>query len=261
MVALLFAGSAILLYSCERDTRTDDRGPDERMMTEYSENRTLVKSENGRKSYYFTTPLVEGYALAREPYREFRKGVKITTYKDDTTATVDGSLVADYAIYYEKQRLWEAKGNVVVENTNGTKVYTEQLFWNDRTHRIYSNVDTKLVDRSGNTTIGEGFESDDKLRLPVMRKVKGRGEFLVETERRDSSAAPRPPHPSAEPERTPAEDSRLTAAPVQPTSAASGPQADRPKSRVLRQRELKEEPLPLAAEEPQMPEQEPQKLP
>ena len=52
-------------------------------MTEKSQNLTIVVSENGRKSYRFTTPLLEGYTLGRDPYREFRKGVKIITYQDE----------------------------------------------------------------------------------------------------------------------------------------------------------------------------------
>ena len=113
-VALSVAGSAILLFSCEREEAEDAAASEETMRTEYSENLSIVESKNGRRSYHFVTPLVEGYSLAREPYREFRKGVKITTYKDDSLSTVDAVLTANYAIYYENRELWEAKGNVVV---------------------------------------------------------------------------------------------------------------------------------------------------
>ena len=40
------------------------------MMTEYSENLSVVMSQNGRRSYHFKTPLLEGYSLARELYRD-----------------------------------------------------------------------------------------------------------------------------------------------------------------------------------------------
>ena len=119
MVALSVMGSAILLFSCERDEAEDAAASEETMRTEYSENLSIVESQNGRRSYHFVTPLVEGYSLAREPYREFRKGVKITTYKDDSLSTVDAVLTANYAIYYENRKLWEAKGNVVVVKSDG----------------------------------------------------------------------------------------------------------------------------------------------
>lgn len=132
-VALSVAGSAILLFSCEESERGAASANNDKLMNEYSENLSIVMSQNGRRSYHFDTPLLEGYMLGPEPYREFRKGVKITTYKDDSLASVDAVLTANYAIYYDKRELWEAKGNVVVEKSDGKTLYTQQLFWNART--------------------------------------------------------------------------------------------------------------------------------
>ena len=127
-----------------------------------SSNLTIVVSENGRKSYRFTTPLLEGYMLGRDPYREFRKGIKITTYQDDSLSTANATLESNYAIYYENRKLWEAKGNVRIVKHDGTRVYTQQLFWNSTTKRIYSNVDTKIV-TADDTHFTEGFDSDEDL--------------------------------------------------------------------------------------------------
>ena len=129
-------------------------------MTEYSEDLSVVMSQNGRRSYHFVTPLLEGYSLAREPYREFRKGVKITTYQNDSLTTVDAVLTANYAIYYENRKLWEAKGDVVVVKSDGKTLYTQQLFWNAKTQRIYSNVDTKIVQNEGITVSDEELDAE-----------------------------------------------------------------------------------------------------
>ena len=153
--------------------------------TEESENLTIIMSENGRKSYLFKTPLLEGYTLGRDPYREFRKGISITTYKDDSLTTVNAVLVANYAIYYENRKLWEAKGDVVITKYDGTRLYTQQLFWNSVTKRIYSNVDTKLVTDT-DEVIGEGFESDEDMTEPRFRRWKGRMQVDTEQLRNDS---------------------------------------------------------------------------
>ena len=142
-------------------------------MTEKSSNLTIVVSENGRKSYRFTTPLLEGYTLGRDPYREFRKGIKITTFQDDSLTTVNATLESNYAIYYENRKLWEAKGNVRIVKHDGTKVFTQQLFWNSTTKRIYSNVDTKIV-TANDTHYTEGFESDEDLVELNFRHWKGK---------------------------------------------------------------------------------------
>ena len=187
-VALSVAGSAILLFSCADKDTGRASASEETMMTEYSEDLSVVMSQNGRRSYHFVTPLLEGYSLAREPYREFRKGVKITTYQNDSLTTVDAVLTANYAIYYENRELWEAKGNVVVEKSDGKTLYTQQLFWNARTKKIYSNVDSKIVQNNGRDVfIGEGFESDEEFKDWRFRRMKGRME--VEMKQSADSAA------------------------------------------------------------------------
>lgn len=196
-VALSMTGSAILLFSCAGKDAGHTSGSDEALMTEYSEDLSVVMSQNGRRSYHFVTPLLEGYSLGREPYREFRKGVKITTYQNDSLTTVDAVLTANYAIYYENRELWEAKGNVVVEKSDGKTLYTQQLFWNARTKKIYSNVDSKIVQNNGRDVfIGEGFESDEEFKDWRFRRMKGRMEVEMK-QNADSTAsdstAVRPP--------------------------------------------------------------------
>lgn len=164
-------GSA-LLFSCKEEPKRAEDNLDA-IMTEKSEHLTITVSENGRKSYRFTTPLLEGYTLGRDPYREFRKGVKITTYQDDSLTAVNATLESNYAIYYENRKLWEAKGNVRIVKHDGTKVFTQQLFWNSTTKRIYSNVDTKIV-TADDTHFTEGFESDEELVELNFRHWKGK---------------------------------------------------------------------------------------
>ena len=135
MIALSALGSATLLFSCSNKpgaTQFDY----ETLMTESSENRTITMMENGKRSYTFVTPLMEGYSMATNPYQEFRRGIKMTTYTQDSTNLVDATITANYAIYYENQRLWEAKGNVIIIKNNRkdgdttvtshTEIYTQQ---------------------------------------------------------------------------------------------------------------------------------------
>lgn len=210
-VALSIAGSAILLFSCKERKHDAEETSAETLMTEYSENLSLIMSRNGRRSYYFTTPLLEGYKLAREPYREFRKGVKITTYQDDSLSSVDSKLTANYAIYYENRKLWEAKGNVVVEKSDGKTLYTQQLFWNAQTGRIYSNVDSKVVQSGGREAfVGEGFESDEAFKDWRFRRMKGRMEFEMNPAA-DSVASPSASEPPLSPADTSATGSAAAA--------------------------------------------------
>ena len=170
-VALPFLGSAILLFSCNKQPAVVQPVATEKVMTEYSENMSITMSENGRKSYHFETPLIEGYGTAHDPYREFRKGVKITIFDEDTGAE-SATLTANYAIFYEDRKLWEAKGDVVATNSDGRQLFTSQLFWNQATHKVYSNVDSKIVD-GDEVHHCEGFESDEQMKEWTYRKLKG----------------------------------------------------------------------------------------
>lgn len=184
MWALLFLGSASLLFSC--DTKPATTVYDyETLLTESSENRTITMMENGKRSYTFVSPLMEGYSLASNPYQEFRRGINMTTYTD-SLSLVDATITANYAIYYERQKLWEAKGNVVIikRNRKGgdtvvtglTEIYTQQLFWNATTKKIYSNVDTKVLQPDG-WHFGVGFDADEDLKNIHFRKYSSEMEF------------------------------------------------------------------------------------
>ncbi|MFR9523853.1 MAG: LPS export ABC transporter periplasmic protein LptC [Rikenellaceae bacterium] len=198
MVALLILWSATMLLSCQEHKVASVKVSLETLMSESSDSLTVVVSENGRPSYRFFAPLVEGYTLAREPYREFRKGVNIITYLDDSLRSVDATLRSNYAIYYPNLKLWEAKGDVVVVKHNGKELYTQQLFWNSLTKRIYSNVDTKIVDTaSGDLYNGEGFESDEEMKVWSFRKMKGTMRVDVSPTPVDSTAVDTPKNESA----------------------------------------------------------------
>lgn len=185
LLALSILGSATLLFSCTKETKTTQYDY-ESLMTEASENRTISMMENGMRSYTFVTPLMEGYSLATNPYQEFRRGINMTTYTQDSLNLVDATITANYAIYYEHQRLWEAKGNVIIIKNNRdkgdttvksqTEIYTQQLFWNATTKKIYSNVDTKILQPDG-WHFGVGFDADEDLKNIHFRKYSSEIEF------------------------------------------------------------------------------------
>lgn len=178
-------------------------------MTEYAADFTILRSENGLRRYRFETPLMEGYTLGRNPYREFRRGVKVTTFRNDSLAETDAELTASYAIFYMDRELWEARGNVTVKRSDGKELYTQQLFWDTKVGRIYSNVDTRVVDGGGATDMtGEGFESDEEMKRWRFRRYDGRLNIeMPDRAKRDSTAPAAQPSDAAprEEKRTPSE--------------------------------------------------------
>lgn len=192
LLALSALGSATLLFSCG-DKAKPVSYDYETLLTESSEHRTITMMENGQRSYIFSAPLIEGYSMATNPYQEFRRGILMTTFTSDSLSLIEATIKAQYAIFYERQKLWEAKGNVVINRFNRsekdttivdtTKIYTQQIFWNATTKKIYSNVDTKVLQRDG-WHFGVGFEADEDLKNIHFRKYSSEVEF-------DSAPAPK----------------------------------------------------------------------
>lgn len=169
MVASLLGG-AILLFSCSGRQATGELNM-EAMITQQSDSLTMVFSTNGEKEYRFWTPLMERYEFAKDPYMEFRYGINIITY--DSLGGEASRLRADYAIFYEKRELWETRGNVVGVSADGRELHTQQLFWNQKIDKVYSNVDSRIID-GYDEFVGEGFESDSEFKEWIFKESEGR---------------------------------------------------------------------------------------
>lgn len=165
-----------MLSSC-RESGGGEESSLENVVTMRRDTLTSIESKNGAKKTRLYTPLLEYYQYAKEPYMEFRRGIDLVTY--DSLKNVESTLVADYAINFNNQKLWELKGNVKGTSADGRMLETQQLFWNMKTKTIYSNIDTKIT-MNGDVIVGVGFESDEDFKEWEFRRP--RGKLRVNTE-------------------------------------------------------------------------------
>lgn len=165
--------SAILVFSCGPKEATPTVSDPEKVPTQISHNHKILSSKNGQKSYRFETPLLERYELAKEPFMEFRQGIKIETFAEDSTEEVESNLVANYAHFNEITQIWEASGNVIARNIKGEKwLFTELLFWDQNKKIIYTHEKAKVID--GNSVhYGKGFEADDSFEEWSFNNTRG----------------------------------------------------------------------------------------
>lgn len=174
-----------ILSSCgDGDAEPRIKDPN-KVPTQVSYDLVSTESKNGTLTYRMTTPLMERYELADEPFTEFTKGIKVETY-NDSTQIVESALIADYAHYDETKKLWEARGNVVANNYVGDRVlYTEQLFWDEGADKIYSDKLVRVRDGKSKHN-GVGFESDGDFNVYTFHRTKGQMEFIADTLSKDS---------------------------------------------------------------------------
>jgi LPS export ABC transporter protein LptC len=126
-----------------------------------------VLTDSGLVNLVLSTPIIETYSNADPPYSEFAKGLRVDFYdgKKEPIAYV----ISKYAKYFENKKLWELSDSVVVMNESGSKLETEQLFWDQERDRIYSDRMVRFTD-TDKIHIGTGFESDSRLTTMVIKK-------------------------------------------------------------------------------------------
>lgn len=177
---------AMLVLSCDEVVPPATISDPETTPTQISYNHKILESQDGIRKYRFTTPLLEKFDEAKEPYIEFKKGIKIETFTADSMQ-IESDLVADYARFNETKQLWEGRGNVIARNLKEDKIlYTEQLFWDQASKKIYTNKPARVIDR-GNTHRGIGFEADEK--FEEWQFNRARGQIEVENQSSADSTA------------------------------------------------------------------------
>ena len=73
---------------------------------------------------------------------------------------------------YKKPQIWQLDGNVHIENIEGKKFYTQQLFWDQAAREIYSDSAIQIID--GEEVIeGVGFRSNEQITKYVILRTTG----------------------------------------------------------------------------------------
>lgn len=168
----IVAGCAItMLFSCENDIRKVNQvTASDSIPASTIKNIDLIRSVSGKVVLELTAPLLRTYE-GEDPYSEFPKGMKIIFF--DSLMNITSQLTAEYGISYEKQKIMEARTNVVVvNNKKNEQVNTEKLTWNQATKKIYSDNFVKIT-TSEKIILGEGFDSDETMDNYTIKKPKG----------------------------------------------------------------------------------------
>lgn len=131
-----------------------------------------VYTTNGNLKMLLTAPKLLRFDQADKSYFEFPEGCRINLYNENLEA--ESSLKADYAIYHEKEQNAKAQGNVVITNTNGSILRTEELFLTRAEEKIYSVKPVTITYSDGSIIQGEGgFQSNFDFTIYRFTKVTG----------------------------------------------------------------------------------------
>lgn len=169
--SFVFSFFLTILFACENDLRKVNLlTASDSLPVSTVKNIDLIRSVSGRVVLELTAPLLRSYE-GDDPYSEFPQGLKIVFF--DSLMNITSQLTAEYGISYDKQKLMEARKNVVViNNRKHEQLNTEVLTWNQNTKKIYSDKFVKIT-QPGKVIFGEGMQSDETFDVWEIRKPKG----------------------------------------------------------------------------------------
>lgn len=144
-------------------------------------------SDSGITRYRLEAEIWLMYDDADEPFWHFPKGLMLEQFDD--SMSVQATIRTDTAHYFSRLKLWKLDGNVRMRNIAGDKFLTEQLFWNQNTHKVYSDSFVH-IERGKRILEGYGFISNENITSYTIRHPSG----IIPTDefepRREASEAP-----------------------------------------------------------------------
>lgn len=181
---------ALVAAACSddhRDTIAISADP-ETFPTMKTINVSTTISDSGYTRYHITTPLWLMFEEAQEPHWNFPDGMFIV--KLDDNMKEDGTFTADTATYFSGKRLWRFDRNVRMRNVNGDRFLTQQLFWDQRSRKLYSDSFIH-IERTDRVLEGYGFESNEQMTRYTIKRVSGifpASEFRGKGQRADTDS-------------------------------------------------------------------------
>lgn len=170
LVVLLFASGCREKDKIDVAARINPAG----MPTMTTKNVATFISDSGVVQYKVVAPVWKIFQEVDTPYWNFPEGLYLQKY--DPYFQVVATVAADSAKFFSDRRLWRLDGHVELTKAPKDLFQTEQLFWDQRNRKIYSDSFIH-IETTTHVLEGLGFESDEQ--LTSYRIIKPQGIFPV----------------------------------------------------------------------------------
>lgn len=161
-----------LLASCEGQKEHTAPAVHDRdsasMMISYGVN-TLI-SDSGVIKYRIVTERWEVNTVRNPSRWIFEKGLFFEQF--DEKFHVQSYIQCDTAYYYDQKKLWKLRSRVSILTKDGLRFTSQQLFWDQASHELYSNVPSRLV-TPDRTLEGTYFRSDERMTRYFVSNSRG----------------------------------------------------------------------------------------
>jgi LPS export ABC transporter protein LptC len=177
VVTLFIIVAAIVFASCKDEAKNMvslefDAETTPTMKTYYD---TMHISDSGIMKYRVIAKTWEVFDRARDPHWHYPDGFSFEQF--DSALQVVVTVQADTAWHFTLRKLWKFKGRVLARNEKDETFSSDELYWDSRQQRVYSDQYV-VVNRPGQMTLrGTGFEANEQMTNYTFRNV---GEIMSE---------------------------------------------------------------------------------
>lgn len=173
---IVVSGMAVLLLAaCSSSTTRQDledyHTQADSLSVETATGVVLRYTDSARLKALITAPLTKRYPQADEPYIEMPEGLKARFF--DENGVENSWLRASYGKNFEQRKLVELRNQVHVKNKEGEELESEELFWDQRSKKIYTDKFVKIT-RKDELIYGEGLESNETFTRYRIKRPSGR---------------------------------------------------------------------------------------
>ncbi len=169
MVAVTFVVATIIL-SCKENLPSTDSVDSGTFPSQIMENMSVQQTDAGIVVLRIEAPLMERFTNEKEPYDNFPKGLNVKAFTKE--GLLETEIRANFAKHTNAatREVWEAHGNVVVNNyIKGERMVTDTLYWDRINKKIFTNCWVQLT-TPDLFMQGYGMESDDMARNAIILK-------------------------------------------------------------------------------------------
>ncbi len=165
---LLFAS----LYGCKQELKevvTKNTDP-EAVPTVISRDVKTLISDSGITQYRITSKIWYIFQEAKQPFWKFPNGLYVEKF--DSVFNIEASIKCDSATYFKDIKLWRLDGHVTIQNVHKELILTQQLFWDQRQQKVYSDSFIH-IEKSDRIIEGYGFVSNERMTTYQLSRPSG----------------------------------------------------------------------------------------
>ena len=136
----------LLFISCDNSEYINTAGLTDRVPIGIAKDFEMTYTDSMKIKSLINAPIHKDFSNHPINYSEFDDGIKVTLFDDERTTTI----TSDYAILYNRFRLIDFQGNVVIISSLGESLFSDQLYFDTENEWLFTEGKFRYTDDNNN---------------------------------------------------------------------------------------------------------------